>query len=158
MRAVALRTGCPSFFLAPARFPRASRSPSSRWSWRSAPAVQHGPSDPARCAPPRSRLRPGVPSRPPSAQPRTVGAALLHLVCPGRGVRGVLVALARIPSPPGWLFAGAPASSHPSMNGTSVAGVRGRGFRGTGKVPSAPLRRLSGITKPSVQPLARAPC
>lgn len=119
VRAVALRTGCPSFFLAPARFPRASRSLSSRWSWRSAPAVQHGASDPARCAPPRAGLRPGVPSRPPSAQRRRLGAALLHLVCPPHGARGVMVALARISSPPGWPgFAGAPASSHPSMNGT----------------------------------------
>lgn len=57
-RAVGLRTGCPSFFLAPARFPRAWRSLSSRWSWRSAPAVQHCASDPARCAPPAPRSTP----------------------------------------------------------------------------------------------------
>lgn len=78
--------GCP-FFLAPARFPRASRSRSSRWSWRSAPAARQGASDPARCAPPRPALdsapgspacpraeAPGGPSVPAPGVPRAPGA------------------------------------------------------------------------------------
>lgn len=93
--------GCP-FFLAPARFPRASRSLSSRWSWRSAPAARQGASDPARAPRPAPRSTPPRGPQPAPAPRHRVGLRLLHLVCPGRRARGVLAALARIPSPPGW--------------------------------------------------------
>lgn len=91
--------------------------------------------------PPRARLRPGVPSRPPTAQWHTVGAALLHLECPPtrRGARGMPAALARIPSPPGWPLAGASASSHPSVNGTSAAGIGGADSEEPAR-PSVPRR------------------
>lgn len=72
---------------------------SSRWSWRSASAALRA-SDPAGCAPPRTRLRLGGP--PPASYPwRKTHGRLPHLEGPGRRARGSLAALPGIPSSSG---------------------------------------------------------
>lgn len=69
-----------------------------------APPLQLGKAPRTLPGAPRPAPRSTPPRGPqPAPAPRhRVGLRLLHLVCPGRRARGVLAALARIPSPPGW--------------------------------------------------------
>ncbi|XP_017379484.1 translation initiation factor IF-2-like [Cebus imitator] len=69
-----LRGGCPSFFLALGRFPSASRSLGSSWSWRSPPQLFPV----AWTCEPRPALD-SAPGSPPASEPRPrVGAQLPH--------------------------------------------------------------------------------
>lgn len=101
--AEALLWGSPSFFLAPARFPRASRSVfllELALRLRAPPPQLFAPRTRPGCAPPRTRLRLGGP--PPASYPRRkTGNRLPHLERPGRRARGSLSAMPGTPSSPG---------------------------------------------------------